>query len=559
VIDVSGQLLDYAWVFVTRGWGAIILVSLACTVGARTNVFRRVLSRILRACHRPVWHASSLVAGLSLVVSSSVFLQRGEPLPHSPDEFATLLVADTLSLGRLANPPPELWQHFETQIVLVRPTYASAYPLGNGAMLLLGRLLAGVEIAGVWLASAAAAAITVWAARAWLPASWSLFAGILIALHPTFTWWNIGYMGGSLSACGAGLLLGAAQRMLRKPSMSLGALAGAGIALLAHTRPWEGLLFTTGVAILVLTAGWTRVAMVLRNSVPGIVVVAASVWLIALHNHAVTGSYSRLPHEEFDRQYQVAPNFLWQDPRPMPAYANDDMRLAYARTYMTHYERIWEAGGVVEVLIVSKLSRMRDFLFPTRHLPRPALVESLHPLFFVPLLLLPLSSRRRATRRLLLVFGVFLVAPFATAWWVSSQYLAPAATLIAILYMVLARELVARWPRAGSTLVLALLAGGVAYGIGAARVIADMPQPRAEARRKAAEAELARMGGRHLILIPSRTGVVVYNEADLESAGVIWARERDASSNEALRDSYRDRVVWQLSGKRETFRLTRAE
>src|ERR1017187_9712358 len=36
------------------------------------------------------------------------------PLPFAPDDFSFLLAADTFAHGRLANPTPAMWIHFET-------------------------------------------------------------------------------------------------------------------------------------------------------------------------------------------------------------------------------------------------------------------------------------------------------------------------------------------------------------------------------------------------------------------------------------------------------------
>jgi hypothetical protein len=105
-------------------------------------------------------------------------------LPHHPvrrasirDDFGHLLVADTLLHGRLANPTHPLHEFLETTFVLQQPTYSSIYPLGQGLVLALGRLLFRTPWAGVMMAGGALAALCYWALRAWISPLWALAGG----------------------------------------------------------------------------------------------------------------------------------------------------------------------------------------------------------------------------------------------------------------------------------------------------------------------------------------------------------------------------------------------
>ena len=65
------------------------------------------------------------------------------PLPFLPDDFSFLLGADTFLHGRLANPTPPFWQHFENIQITVVPTYVSMYFPGPSLALAVGKLLFG--------------------------------------------------------------------------------------------------------------------------------------------------------------------------------------------------------------------------------------------------------------------------------------------------------------------------------------------------------------------------------------------------------------------------------
>jgi hypothetical protein len=63
--------------------------------------------------------------------------------------------------------------------------------------------------------------------------------------------------------------------------------------------------------------------------------------------------------------------------------------------------------------------------------------------------------------------------------------------------------------------------------------------------------ELQRGAGRHLVIVQygpkhSKQNEWVYNEADIDRAKVVWAREMDAAQNRKLLEYFTERQAWLL-------------
>src|ERR1035438_4660504 len=67
------------------------------------------------------------------------------PVPHPfvPDDFSFLLAANTFASGRLTNPTPARWVHFESIHVSMAPTYMSMYFPAQGLLLAAAKVLTG--------------------------------------------------------------------------------------------------------------------------------------------------------------------------------------------------------------------------------------------------------------------------------------------------------------------------------------------------------------------------------------------------------------------------------
>src|SRR5438874_3196858 len=75
-------------------------------------------------------HRTRTVVSIGLVALTmrvALLTQLPIPQPKVVDEFGYLLLSDTFSHGRLANPTHPMWVHFETFLENWKPTYASMY------------------------------------------------------------------------------------------------------------------------------------------------------------------------------------------------------------------------------------------------------------------------------------------------------------------------------------------------------------------------------------------------------------------------------------------------
>ena len=466
------------------------------------------------------------------------------PVPGIHDEFSYLLMADTFAHGRLANPAHPMWISFESFHINWFPTYSSKYPPGQGAVLALGQLL-GHPWIGVLLSVGAMCTAILWMLQAWLPARWAFLGAALAALKfGIASYWVNSYWGGAVAATGGALVLGAMPRIVRQARTRDALLLGLGIAILANSRPYEGLLFCIPVAgwFLWWLAGKTKSQAAARPRIPRVLVpLAVSLLLtasfIAYYNYRLAGSAFLFPYVLNTRTYQTAGLFLWDHPKGRIQYNNQQFENFYNGWEREQYQNTWQD---IRKVTAEKLTR----------------TGSTYSWWGCLLLLpgLPFVFFDRRMRLPVLIFLMVAAGVLVVIW--SMPHYAAALTCVILLLLVQAiRHL--RTIRPGgrplgpalSWAVIFLLASDV--GLSAQNRVCDNLRWACEGdpSRAAIEKKLAQAPGKHLIMVRydqdhNLHDEWVYNGAEIDSAKVLWARELDPAQNAKLFAYFKDRQIW---------------
>ena len=466
------------------------------------------------------------------------------PIPGIHDEFSYLLMADTFARGRLANPTHPMWMSFETFHVNWFPTYSSMYPPAQGFVMAIGQLLGNPWI-GVLLSDAAMCAAILWMLQAWLPARWALLGGMFAALNLGIaSYWMNSYWGGAVAGAGGALVLGALARIRRRASVGNALLLGLGVAILANSRPYEGLLFCVPAGVWFL--GWLAGKIKSRDGtgtrfrialLPLSAVIVLTLIFIGYYNWRLTGNALLFPHVLNTRTYHSTPLFLWEHLKPELTYNNQQFEDFYNGWEREDYKTTWKDARDVTA---EKIARMGvEFFWPGV-------------LFLVPALLFAFRDRKM---RLLLVTLLLSLAGVFAVIWSAPHYAAP---LTCVIYALLAQSVrhlrVMRWKArpVGVALSRALVILLVLEtGINVTRGSCDPLwwTCTGDPSRVAVMKQLEATAGKHLIVVRYSDDhnihdEWVYNGADIDGSKVIWARELTQDQNEKLFAYFKDRQIW---------------
>jgi hypothetical protein len=483
------------------------------------------------------------------------------PIPHPfyTDDFSFLFAADTFAHGRVTNPTPAMWTHFETLHITMHPTYSSMFFPAQGLVLAVGKVFFGNPWFGQLCVMALMCTALCWMLQAWLPPGWALLGGLLAVVRlGLFSYWIDTYVGGgAIAALGGALVLGALPRLTKSVRARDGLILASGIILLANSRPYEGLLLCLPVAWLLgrwcLSINDRRItSLMMRSAVaPLLLLIAAGSWM-GYYNYRNFGSVLTLPYTVDRATYAVAPHFVWEKESPEPAYRHRAMRDYYMTVELPEFRKIHSPSGFLPQTLL-KGTRMVLFFAGIALLP---------PLFMLRRVLLDRRIRFLVVCVVILTIGITLEAG------VRPYYLAPFTAAIYAVFLQTMRHLRVWRPGRqpiGMTMLRLLittcvvLAGvdlwakplhlrmPIAPGATWSCECDNTPQPGSD--RAAMQSKLEKLAGKQLALVryaddhdPSYEWV--YNSADIDNSKVIWAREMDARSNEELIHYYKDRQVW---------------
>ena len=515
----------------------------------------KIFSRLARSRGKAV--AAVGLATLLLRLACLPFIPI--PLPFVPDDFSFLLAANTFAQGRLTNPTPAMWMHFESIHITMHPTYMSMYFPAVGLVLAAGKVLFGNPWFGILIACSLMCAAICWMLQAWLPPTWALLGGILAILRlGLFSYWMNTYSaGGAVAALGGALVLGALPRLTRTPRPRYGVLLAIGVALLATTRPYEGLLLCLPVSVYVgrwLLFGKNRPkpSVLLRMSaLPLAILIAAGSWL-AYYDYRAFGSPTTLPYTVNRAAYAVAPYYVWQSARPAPVYNHEVLRNFYFHNELTAYNMIHKPSGF---LPQTGIKVLRSFEFY-------AGIVLIPPLFMIRRIFLD-----RRIRFLVLCVAV-LAAGMVIEIFLIPHYLAPFTAAFYAIGLQGMRHLRVWKPggqHTGATIVRLLVT--ICLFLSCLRLFAGplhlaLPEWPASSwadrwygpdhfgtERARVQSAMENLPGRQLLIVRytaqhNPLDEWVYNAPDIDDSKVVWAREMDAPHNLELIGYYANRKVW---------------
>jgi hypothetical protein len=383
--------------------------------------------------------------------------------------------------------------------------------------------------------------------------------GVLAVIRlSTFSYWANTYFGGNVAALGGALVLGSFPRIKRYQRAGDALLMGVGLALLANSRPYEGLFFSVPIVVLLLLWGArqpsaTRRLTLRRVAFPLAIVVSLTSATMLFYFWRVTGNPFRTPFLVNLSQYDPVPYFPWESVKPWPVYHHEIMRRFYAGWLLELYQ-IGRIHPIMAVLI--------KFITFT--------LFYLGPLFAIPVLMLGVVLPKgfsvkdiRPRTKFLLLVGIMTIFGTLLPVFFSPHYAAPM-TCVTYALVISALQCIRRWRWRGKPTGLALVRSVptvaillvLVYGLALALHLRDRALPQTwcspyeqDWDRPIIQRQIKSLPGQHLVFVrygPTQDprGSWVANAADIDSSKVVWANDMGRQRNHELINYFKDRKVW---------------
>jgi hypothetical protein len=538
-------------------WAIVVILTLAL-VRFRPALLEKAEVKLREvSCHTHFWLAAFFLG--VFFVRLALLPCVPIPAPQVHDEFSYLLASDTFAHGRLTNPTNPMWVHFESFHINMQPTYQSMYPPAQGLLLAAGQLMTGVPWFGVLLSVALMCAAIYWMLLGWMSAPWAWLGGLFACIRfGIFSYWINSYWGGAIAALGGALVLGALPRIRNGPKIRTSLILASGLLLLANSRPLEGLLFSIPLVLAAIAAliegirngktAWGATAKIAFPAAALLVVGAA--WML-YYNWRGTGNPLVMPYQVNFQTYHFVKPFPFMKPNPIPEYRHPSMRMFYVYyelPTLLRYKYTYDLGSVAQQSVAQYYG---FFIWP------------------FSLLILPCAYAMWRSRMRAALVSIALVAAcvFAQVWYPRAHYAAPVTSALILWFLFSVRHFrntrsqYAIW---GSRALAIVFAVWMISPI--AEIVRDpfVLRPRFmgssadefEAstlpyylRRAWIQSELEARPGKQLIIVHYPHGDLpgdewVYNDADIDHAHVVWARDMGYLKNKELLDYYPDRKAW---------------
>jgi MFS family permease len=352
------------------------------------------------------------------------------------------------------------------------------------------------------------------------------------------SYWVNAYHGGFLAAIGGALVAGAFPRLRDRASVALGLALGMGLAILAATRPFEGMLFSLPfIAVLV----WRQpLRSVLKTGIPAVLLAGAAVAGLGVYFSHVTGSPFVTTYQISQKTYGWPMGLAWVKP-PKIEHRHVELK-RYYEYELSEHEKVDGPVDFIEYLMFRVPEYWRFFLGPA---------------LSIPLLMLGRVWRRQ---RMLLVGLAGAGCAVLLEGAASPHYLAPATAVIVAVLVECCRHL-----RAARIAILPLLLATMVLVLGLRIAAQNLGLPYTQKlnyqswcckvwgnmnKRRITET-LQRVPGRHLVFVTAKTDENnlfqwIYNDADIDASPIVWARDLGPQRNALLQAHLEGRQVWMV-------------